>query len=221
MPSKPFLFQNVYTHTSEHGALQATLQLQNVNIMVDAQGWHQKLTFLFPSGETDLTCPISSELYSGKESSSHIVGPPWQVSKWWLLLCVFDALTKDKRKLAILGVFSWLCVNGTFSLSVALKTIELTTSWVTFFLIDTPQIPAVGREGDQCKEMKITPSSPAKALSRVLTRDSVFSFQSRCLWSSIRVPEDPHALLVPALGNHYSSSPGCYPRIPISLSSEE
>lgn len=66
---------------------------------------------------------------------------------------------------------------GQFSLkSMALKTAELPTTWVTsfFFLIDTSQVP---RGKKQCKEMRIIQSSPALGLSAVLASDSVLPFQ--------------------------------------------
>lgn len=70
-------------------------------------------------------------------------------------------------------------MTGQFSLkSMALKTAELPTTWVTsfffFFLIDTSQVP---RGKKQCKEMRIIQSSPALGLSGVLASDSVLPFQ--------------------------------------------
>lgn len=70
-----------------------------------------------------------------------------------------------------------MCAWNIQSQSMALKIVELPTTWVTCFLIDTPQIPAGVGWGNQSKEMKITPSSPVKALSRVPTRDSALPFQ--------------------------------------------
>lgn len=94
------------------------------------------------------------------------------------LVHVWRSLTKDKEATRHLGVFSWLCMTGQFSLkSMALKTAELPTTWVTsffFFLIDTSQVP---RGKKQCKEMRIIQSSPVLGLSGVLASDSVLRFQ--------------------------------------------